>query len=523
MRGAPANGRQRRIGICVAAFLVSALAGVPAAFAATRPVNIASVSVSSLARLAHEAADLGIDLPPALTVAGIEQQFPFIGPGGLDPDRPAGVFLFTDPDAGLTSRGDGVVIVLPVKRDVATLKSFLDAGGRALGGGSGAVQLNGTCFRRTPTCLIFGRMPAAVIDVRDADLLDGYRPPSSPRAGPNEPLARASIDVAAIRRIDPWRFTGLVDGIARSATAKAPNGGIVTADTLVALANRLSRIDLALLRNGDEMSVKFGFAPIRIPAGGTFARPGMPQEVIARLDLGAPPLQVMPWLATVFGRTGPATSLVDAARGGNDFVRDFAGVLLAGDAVSIGLEPREKNAIFYVVQQHVPSDPVARLRQLVEQSGLAASRSADASHATFLDFTGYETAAGLRVARVKVMEGKACTFCIDLVRRADTVYLTGSADQGQYLESLIDAKQAGQFSGMASGSVSLGAALAFIEDAAGPAGLPPDQRDRLHRLLKGRSLTVSATGEMDEAIFGLSLPRDLLKDLVAAYYASASK
>jgi hypothetical protein len=505
----------RRFGVLVV-LAVGLLAPLVAraASAEERPVNIGSVSVASLSRLAREAADLGITLPPQLTVEGIERQFPFIGPGGLDPDRPVGLFFFAGP--GTRSGPDaGIAFVLPVKQDVATLKSFVELGGKPLGNGSGAVEWNGTTFRRTATCLIFSRTPDAAIDVRDADLLDLYRPPLSPRTGPDGPVLRAHFDPVAFRGADPLRFRAIVDRLTSAAAARVP-GGAVTAESLRAIAVRLSRIDLAMVRSGDELSLKLGVAPIRIPAGGTFPRPGMPQEVIARLDFGAPPLQVAPALESVFGPFGPGRAL-NAGPRDDDFMRNAARVLLDGEAVSIGLEPRENFAIVYIVQQHVQADPIARLRDLAERSDRAARYVPDRTAAALLEFTQYTNNAGLHVARVKVMEGKRCTFCLDAVRRADTVYLTGSTDQGQYLQPLIDAKQEGQISGLAAGSLNLAAALGIIDDAAGLGGMPPPQRQQLHRILKGRSLTLSATGELDEAVLGVSVPRDLVKDLIAAY------
>jgi hypothetical protein len=95
--------------------------------------------------------------------------------------------------------------------------------------------------------------------------------------------------------------------------------------------------------------------------------------------------------------------------------------------------------------------------------------------------------------------------------------MAGSTDQGRYLSSLLDLPPAGQFSGLINGSLNLAAALAIVQDAAANA-VPSPQLKKLHEILKDRYLTLSATGEPDEVVFGLSLQESLVKDLVAFYY-----
>jgi hypothetical protein len=476
-------------------------------------VNFASFSIASLSRLADEAKDLGIELPPTLTAPGLERQFPMIPADGLDADRPIGVFSF----AGLksaTATGQSYAVAFPVKNGAATLKSFLDAGGKPLGGGSGAVELNGAFYRRTPSYLIISPIAQAAIDVREADLLDPYRPPQTGRNhAPDGLLARISVDLDAVRQADASRFQQLIEQL-KFAGARG-NYPTPAMDMLVGFAMQGTRLDVALVRNGNDLSLRIGVAPVRVPAGGTFARPGMPQEVIVRLDMGAPPLQVLPWVESVFGQYVPAVQQ-------DDFVHHLADVLLAGQAVSVGLEPRGDSAIFYMVQQQVKADPIARLKQLAEQANLAADATPGKANANRMDISQYTTDSGLHVTRVKLMEGKTCKFCVDVVRQADTVYLTGSTDLGRYLPSLIPLKPDGQFSGLISGSINLAAALEIVSDAAGNK-LPPAQLKSLHEILKGRSLTLTATGGGDEAFVGVSLPRDLIKDLVATFYAAPAK
>lgn len=500
-----------RSGILGGAIWLLCSAAVASSAPESKTVELASLSIASLSRISAEAKDLGIELPPMMTAEGIEQRFSFIPAGGLDADRPVGVFLFAA-DNLEQAGGRNLAFAIPLKKGAATLKSFLDQGGRPLGGGSGAVKLNGNYFRRTAFYLIFGQTAQAVVGMRDAELLDPYRPPQTGRdKAPDGVLIRFSADLAAARQVDASRVQRLFNGLKYVAGRR---GYGVATDVAAGLASQAGRLDAALVRNGQELSLQVGVAPMRVPAGGTFVRPGMPQEVIARIDMGAPPLQVLPWVESVFGRYVPGVQH-------DDFLHRLADILLGGQAVSVGLEPRGDIAILYMVQQQVKADPIARLKQLAEQSDLAANYAADKTKANRMEFGQYTSEHGLHVARVKFMQGGTATLCLDLVRQVDAVFLTASTDLGRYLESLIEQKPQGHFSGLINGSVNLAAALEIISDAGGKNRIPPAQLKRLHEIFKDRMLTLSATGGGDEAVFGITVDRSLVKDLVASFYSPA--
>jgi hypothetical protein len=471
-------------------------------------VKVGVLSFASTARVTTEARELGINAP-----LGLVEQNPFFSADAIDPDRPIGVFIFAGPTLGPTM-DRRIAMAVPMKEGVATLKSFIDRGAKPLGGGSGAVELNGAYLRRTPTYLIVSRTREAVLDVREAELVDPYRPPQTARdKSPNGMLFRYSADLAAMRQVEPERVQWLVDNLNKIANDTTLP---VARDIAAALASKADRLELMLVRHDQELSLKIGVAPLRIPAGGTFPRPGMPDEAIARIDVGAPPLQVLPWAEAVFGRYVPGVQH-------DDFVHNLADILLGGQAVSVGIEPRGGFAIVYMVQQQVKADPIARLKQLAEQSDLAANYATDKTKANRMDFGQYTSEHGLHVTRVKFMQGNTCTLCLDVVRQADTVYLTGSTDLSRYIESLVGQKQQGQFSGLINGSVSLGALLEIVSDAIPKNVNPPPQLKPLREILKGRTLTLSATGGRDEAVFGITVDRGLVKDLVAAFRSPSSQ
>lgn len=472
-----------------------------------KAVKVGVLSFSSMARVVTEARDLNMNVP-----LGLVKQNPYFPADGVDPDRPIGVFIFAGPmlEAAMDRR---ISVAIPMKEGVATLKSLIDQGARLLGGGSGAVELSDIYLRRTPSYLIGSRIREAVIDFREAELLDPYRPPQTGRdKSPDGVLIRYSADLAALRQVEPDRIQWLFDGLNKLASQISFPPAMEMA---AAFAAKVDRLDVVLARHDQELSLQFGVAPMRVPAGQMFPRPGMPEEVIARIDMGAPPLQVLPWAETVFAGYVPRIQH-------DDFLHHLADILLDGRAVSVGIEPRGDFAILYMVQQQVKADPIARLKQLAEQSDLAASFATDKVKANRMDFGQYTTDRGLHVTRVKFMHGNTCTLCLDVVRQADMVFLTASTDLGRYVESLIEEKPQGQFSGLINGSVNLAAALEIISDAGGKNGIPPAQLKQLREILKGRMLTLSATGGGDEAIFGITVNRGLIKDLVAMFHPPAS-
>jgi hypothetical protein len=203
-----------------------------------------------------------------------------------------------------------------------------------------------------------------------------------------------------------------------------------------------------------------------------------------------------------------------------DSPHQITDILLSGQAVSLGIAPRDNFAVLFMVQQHVTADPGARFKQLSEQFNLRTAYAADKAKASHVDVSQYTAERGLRITRTCLFEGNTCKFCIDSFRRGDTAYLAGSTDQGRFLSSLIDLPPVGRFSGLASGSLNLAAALAIVEDAA-PNALPPSQLKKLHEILKGHNLTLTVTGEPDEVVLGLSLQESLVKDLIGFYYELA--
>lgn len=519
------RGAGRWAGAIVFALAWWAACAGSAAYAAQAPkvARIALVSVSSLSQVAGVAKELGVELPVFLTKEGIEPQLPLVGVGGLDEERPIGVAAFAGP--GLEpGQPESIAYLLPVKREAVTLKSLYDAGGKAVE--PGVVRLGENHLRRTDNYLIVGRNEKAVASLREADVVDLYkRRPGAGKAAAEEAIVRATLDVAAYRQAAPEKFNALLDQLKLAAAIKL--GGVPYArDAALGLVQDIARLDLALVTSGQDAGLRLGLSPARVPAGGTFPKPGMPQEVILRFDMGDAPSKVFPWLESVL--PGSPQPVAASARGRNgaappqkaaDLPHGIADILLSGEASSLGIAPQNDTAVFYMVQQHVRADPGPRFKQLAEQANLGAAYSADKAKASKMEFSQYTLASGPRVARLKLLEGEKVTFCVDAVRRGDTVFLAGSPDQGRYLAQLLDLKPEGQFSGLLSGAVGLGAVLSIVEDAVSKNGVPPQQLKALHKLFNGRFLTVSATGEPDELVLGLSVPRDLVRDLLETFYA----
>jgi hypothetical protein len=488
--------------------------------ARTKLAKIASLSAASLNRIASEAKELGLDVRAWLTPEGLETQYPFLGQGNLDADRPIGLLLYAGPEVDPTA-GEGIVAVFPIKRDRLSARSLLDAGAKPVEGVTGLFELNGVAMRRSSNCLIFSVTAKAAALARGQDVLDLCKAHSGGAKSPSqEVIARFSIDIAALKQAMPQKYQGVLEQ-AKGAIAKNPLAARFGQEHLLdSYGDDINRLDLAVAGSDQSLSLKIGVAPVHFPPGGTFIRPQMPQGTILRLDMGAPPLKLLPWVRSalaLFPGTGvlakaPRSAQLQSTASSSQEVDEPTQILLSGQAISAGVVPGDNFAVIYLVQQHVQSDPVARMKRFAESVNLMADRYGGKS-STRVEVSQYSIASRVKIARFKVLEGTVCKNCFDFLRRGDTVYVAFSSDQGHYLETLINLPAAGQFSGLISGSASLGAFSDLIEGVA-RAMLPASQVHKLHDAIRDEELTLTATGEADEVIYGLSLKRSLVKELI---------
>jgi len=247
---------------------------------ATTVVKVGVASAGSLAKLDEFSKSLTDSAPPFFSAKGIEQMYPFIGDGGVDDQRPVGVVFFSGPGISWV-RGEGMVMMFPVKRGAAPIKTLVDDGATPIEGRTDAVLSHGMVVLRTADYIVMGSSQPAVLAVADTDLTDQYKV-GAPGA---LALASASIDFAAMRKIDPQGWTDTYT-TGRGRFSNAPIK--VFAEQMFGTVDRLA---LSMAVDDSQVKLQATMTPVKVPAAGDFKQAGLPDDVFIRGDLQAAALQ----------------------------------------------------------------------------------------------------------------------------------------------------------------------------------------------------------------------------------------
>jgi hypothetical protein len=482
----------------------------PAAPAPAKPTPVAVAAVRSADAVAKLAAQTGLPLPPAASPQGIEQQFPFIGPGGLATDKPAGMVVFGGP--GIDPQ-KAAAILLPVKPTAATMEALKTAGGQPVPGVSDMVQLQEGFIRRTANYVILGSLPDALAQAREdalADLLKG-----------NDALARVSVDLKAVRTAMPEQYKAFLDEARKNAAAvpgaDAP-GAKEGREWFVGLIDRLDQVDVGLDHGDKGLRLFSTLRPLALPPATPAVRPGLPPGILARLDLAAQPSQLLHVDDAAIDQL-IQNSVEHGGKLNPKQRQEMKGmltrlrtILLDASAVSVGVEMVGDAPVVYAVARHAkPIDYTDEVRHLV---GHAIVIAAESHEPPPLDMQTFD-AAGAKVLRLRMIDNAKPFAYIDGVQRGDLVYLTGSDKQFLFLDRLLAAKPEGPMQGLAEGWLDLGRIFdSVVKQPNSPlAGMPPEQQKQIADALKAQRLTLSATAEGDAATFDLTIPTGLIQNV----------
>jgi hypothetical protein len=434
--------------------------------------------------------------------------------------------LFFAADDWNLEKGQGVVFVLPVNAGAASLQPFVNAGAKPVEGHADTVSLNGTAFRRTANTFIFSPTEEAVVGVKDKELPNIYK--KQPAAGaelPAQPIARIVFDEKALRTVASKAFESALAEIRKSSGKPKDDSERLGQDLALQFIKNIDRVELALGRATNNLELKLAIAPAQVPAAGTFDKPGMPAEVITRVDISAPPRKILAFSDESLRRFVRTIPIDPAGNRPNPqqqrqliaFLNATADVLLDGDAASIGVATRADGATIYMVQQHPKPDLPGRLKAVVDQYKRTSEMMDSPGEQDSLNMETYAGPGGSQVTRIRMNDAlKHTTFYVDALQQGDRVFLTGSDDAAHHLDDLMNAKEAGPMTSLVSGQVNLERALeaAFSASDSGFAKIPADRRKTLKEMVKGRSLSFTANGEKDSIAFSIGLPEELIKQSI---------
>lgn len=501
-----------------------AAAGADEAGANAAPAEIGSVSVASLNRLSNLAKKIGVDLPPFLTAAGIEKQFPFLGQGGLNQDKPIGIIFYGRP-GWVVSKGQGVVFVLPVQAGAAPLKAFTDAGAKPLEGNPDVVEMNGAAFRRTTGELLFGTTPAAVAAVREAELVELYSKAAAGEAAPGagSTEVRMMFDVKALRDVDPEQFKAFFDNIAASSAPKTESER-QGQELAINFMRNLDRVDLTLGEAARDLQVRCAIAPAKVPPAGTFQKPGLPRDAALRIDLAASPVEAVPnfddglraFVHGVLVSSYPHATQ-DTEQQITRTVRSAADLFLGGQAISAAVVPHGNGGVLYLVEQHLKGRLDERMSQLAEQFNASSALLDKPPARSEVQLSHYSGAAGLDVTRLQVSDGGKVVAYIDGAQQGDTAFFTFSDDPGRAVATLIEQAPGRPMQGLVTGHVDVQRVLEAVEKQPDSplANMKPDQRKQLMDLVRGQLVRFAANGEGNAIVLTIAAPEQLIQGLAA--------
>ncbi|HSU66581.1 MAG TPA: hypothetical protein VLJ39_06905 [Tepidisphaeraceae bacterium] len=490
-----------------------------AARADEKMAEVGSASVRSLNELAALAKSIGVELPPFLTAQGIEQQFAFFGQNGLDPDKPIGILMFSRSGWNI-EQGQGVVFVLPAKPDAAPLSTFVNAGGKPVEGHADAVTLNGVVFRRTADDLIFSPSGDAALAADPAKLAAQFK--ANPIGPDKGPIARLVVDVDAMRTVQPEQFKVFIDNIRQSSPAK-DDAERLGQNLVVNFVEHLNRLDLTLGQHEKNVVVKLAVAPANVPAPGQFSKPGMPSDTVARVDIAASPLKLVPTLDTFLQQFARAIPLQDGKPGDAEqsrqvatFLREAADTLLGGQAVSLGVTSAGKQNVVYLVEQQPLPDLEGRIKKFVDDFNSLSEKLDKPGERSSIARESYSEEGGVPVWRLKLLNKDAPQGYIDIAQKGSNAYISISEDAEHHLAAVMNLAPAGEMRGLARGEVKLDQAFAAAKASpdSGLSKMPADRLQALEDMVKGRLVHFAADGQADAIVFTVALPEDLVKQLV---------
>lgn len=499
------------------------------------PVPVGLAAVRSLDAVTALAAQFGLPLPPEISAAGIEQQFPFIGRGGLATDRPIGAVFVASPDL---KPGQVHVFVFPLKPGAAPLAALKRVGAEPMPGRADTVIVQGAALRRTADHLLFGPVPAAVASLQEDLIDDAFKDPAS--------LARVSVNVKAIRAAVPRQYrqfvqmleAGTKQGAARrarellgpdadpeAARRIAEEGDaayLAGGRAAIAALEKLERLSVALDQGDFGLRVGATVQPLAPAAARAAPRHGLPPECFVRFDAAfsvagvlRPQADLLPrFMAQRDEAKGRALTEQEKKQLASWLARTID-LAFGGAATTVGAEMSGGKPVVYVVYHYdKPTDYAADLRRLIDEIKATAVREnarPPLGHSTY-------ALGDLKVTRVRLSDTTAAApqaYYMDCVQRGQEVFLTVSASELRFIDRLLAAKPQGNLQGLAGGWLDAGAAYDALARIPGsPVDLIPEkERNALAGLVRGHRLHFSASARGDAVTVDLTLPPGLVRSV----------
>jgi hypothetical protein len=450
-------------------------------------------------------AEMGVPLPKMLDREGLEQVFPFIGPGGMRADGSLGMLMGP---GGPGSTEPSGVLLFPVNRDVAPLKDFTAMGGRVLPEANDTVRIKGTYFRRTQGFLLTGPTEAHITDADPLGLEEGLGAPGT--------LAKVDVDLDRWRKTDPTTFYPLLAEKEADPEDDASHVYALGRSLGTRVYERLlNRVRLTLVDGGTSLRLSMGLEPLAPGEIAALPRPAFPSSIIGRVDIAYSSAESSQWLQglteefmnaaekdSLFADVEKAKINVDQMR---EVMKEIFEIFCIADAVSIAVEPVKGKLIYHQVNQYrAPSSFTARVSSVLEK--LAEMDRQAGSRKSSIGLTSY-SAGGARVTRLTFPGKKSHT--VDFVDSGSTVRIVVAEDTQRRLPALLKLPVSGTITSGFSGTFDPSAAVdAFV---ASGGSMPLPLRTRVG--LRGQQITWTTHAEGAAAVVDFDVPKPLARSI----------
>ena len=469
------------------------VAVAPTARAADGVAQVAGLWVGSERAVRDAAEQVGFPLPPTVGRGTVEGMFPFLHPGDLTGDAPAGVLFVTGDQL---ARAQMTAFVLPVKPGAAPLASFPNATKTAA---ADTVEANGFPVRRTADYLVLGGTAPVTAELAVADQAAALRP----TPGGVTPLFRAWLDVAAWRSTAPGQFADAMaawhDQNQGQADANpSRRAGAEWVEHLV--RDQADRLSVSVDRTADGGWAVAAEADPFPTAHAAFDKPGLPTTIAARADLQVPAELLTRWLTEALSKQGGMSAAETAVD-----VKLLA-ACFAGDAESVGVAAAADGSpvVFCVTQRKPGSADLATDVADVRRDGRRANPRA--AHRD-TDADSYALADGSTAYRYTLGNGRWVLGYVDVTASGPTRYTTFARSDAHLVGALRSMPTEGTFDAPGVGWVEPAKLLDLVPSDAMPAA----KRAQLKALLGPARVGWSAKPTAKGAAFAAELPAALLK------------
>lgn len=446
--------------------------------------------------------ELGVSQPKALRRETIENEMPFIGPGGLRDKGTLGMWMGPG-EPGSTKPGG--VLIFPVHPDAAKLKEFTSRGARPVSGSSDTVRIQGTFLRRTEGFLLMGPMEKYVTHLDPMAAQEHLSAPGT--------LAEVDINLDLWRKTDPSTFYSIMQDKGEESTRTFRHAEELGRSMVRRVYEKqLSRMRLTLRDGGASLHLRLGLEPFAPGEIAPLPRPSFPSGVIGRVDIAYSSAESSQWLKEVteeilnaaekdnlFANLERARVNVDQVRA---LFKEAFEIFWIADAISIAVEPLRGQMIYHQVNQYrSPGGFTARLTAAVKKINELDRRQG--SRKGGLGLTTYN-ASGARISRLTFPSGK---LTLDFVDSETTVRIVAASDSRRRLSDLIKAPADGTLTSAFSGALDVNAMVDAMIASGTRLPLPLRTRENL----RGQLITWTTTAEGKAATVDFDVPKSLVR------------